>query len=156
MHRFVLGFLLFMLSSELLSQPDIQVQGLFSGKAVLNINGQLRVLSEGQVSPEGVRLISASTEKARIEYSDQEFDIDLSSRINSSYRTATVREVRLRAGHNGHYVTPARINGKNTEVLLDTGASFIAMSSKEANRLGIAYQSAEKSRASTAAGVVET
>lgn len=147
-------FLFFTLQAQ--SQPDIQVQGLFSGKAVLNINGQLRMLSEGQTSPEGVRLISASTEKARIYYNDQEFDIDLSSRINSSYTAATHKEVRLTAGQNGHYVSTARINGRQAQVMLDTGASMIAMSSVEADRLGISYKSAPTSRASTAAGIVKT
>lgn len=154
--RLLMGLLFLFLSSEALSQPDIQVQGLFSGKAVLNINGQLRMLSEGQESPEGVRLISATTEKARIYYRDQEYDIDLSSRINSDYTASELREVRLIAGQNGHYVTAARINGRQTEVLLDTGASIVAMSSKEANRLGISYSSAKISRASTASGIVKT
>ena len=43
---------------------NIRVVGLFSGKAVLEVDGRQRLLSVGQTSPEGVKLISANAREA--------------------------------------------------------------------------------------------
>ena len=45
--------------------------------------------------------------------------------------------VRLNAGPYGHYKTSARINGRDVEVLVDTGASFVALTYEDAESAGI-------------------
>lgn len=137
-----------------LAQPDIQVQGLFDGKAVLNVNGKLRMLSEGQESPEGITLLSANTSSAEILYEGERFKLDLSSRISAAYTQAEVNEIRLMPDSRGHYITQVRINGRSAQVMLDTGATSIAMNSRQANQLGIDYHDAPVIRVSTAAGDV--
>lgn len=144
------------LAPHLVAQPDIQVQGLFDGKAVLNINGALRMLSTGQVSPEGVTLVSANTSSAEILYQGERFELDLSSRISAAYSEAEVNEVRLLPDSRGHYITPVRINGRSVSVMLDTGATSIAMNSYQADQLGIDYRNAPQGRVSTAAGDVSS
>jgi aspartyl protease family protein len=46
---------------------NIVVVGLFSDQAVLTINQQQRLLKVGHTSPEGVKLISATSQNAIIE-----------------------------------------------------------------------------------------
>lgn len=46
--------------------------------------------------------------------------------------------VELRAGANGHFYTHIRINGKSLPVLVDTGASFVALPYQAAKAIGIA------------------
>lgn len=46
-------------------------------------------------------------------------------------------EVALRAGMNGHFHVQALINGTNVRLLVDTGASDVALSASDAARLGI-------------------
>jgi aspartyl protease family protein len=43
----------------------------------------------------------------------------------------------LQAGSNGHYFTKADINNRGVEVLVDTGASTVALSYEDADRIGL-------------------
>jgi aspartyl protease family protein len=45
--------------------------------------------------------------------------------------------VELKAGDNGHYSTEAEINGRDVEVMVDTGASTVALTFEDAERAGI-------------------
>src|SRR5262249_52771909 len=47
------------------------------------------------------------------------------------------RQVALSADRNGHYLTDATINGIAVRVMVDTGATTVALSSDTASRLGI-------------------
>ena len=152
------GFIALLISCLALSDlkafslPDIQVQGLFPNKAVLNINGKLRLLSAGQQSPEGIKLISANTANALILYEGKQYELDLSSRISAAYTAAAANDVRLLPDSRGHYITQVRINGRSVQVLLDTGATSIAMNSQQAARLGIDYEHGPQTIVATAAG----
>jgi aspartyl protease family protein len=45
--------------------------------------------------------------------------------------------VEIQAGRNGHYMTTAHFNGRAVEVLVDTGASMVALSYEDAERAGV-------------------
>jgi len=47
------------------------------------------------------------------------------------------RKARLKMDDRGHFVTDARMNGRNVEVLVDTGATTVAINNKTARKLGI-------------------
>ena len=62
--------------------------------------------------------------------------------------------VELQAGRNGHVVTDADINGRSVEVMVDTGASMVALTFEAAERAGIYVRDRDFTlRASTANGV---
>ena len=64
------------------------------------------------------------------------------------------RSVVLRAGSNGHFETRARINGRPIDVLVDTGASMVALTYEDAASAGIFPGDADfKQRVNTANGV---
>jgi aspartyl protease family protein len=50
---------------------------------------------------------------------------------------STSGSVEIRAGRNGHYTTTAHLNGRVVEVLVDTGASMVALSYEDAERAGV-------------------
>ena len=64
------------------------------------------------------------------------------------------RKVRLKLGQGGHFRADVRINGRKMEMLVDTGASVIALTARDARRMGV-YPSADKFiyKARTANGV---
>ena len=155
MNRALLIFFLGLIAQPMLAQ-DVQVQGLFSGRAVLNVDGKLRMLKEGESSPEGIRLISADTQRALVEINGERRELNLSSRISSSFKQAASNEVKLFADAQGHYQTEASINGRSARVLVDTGASLVAINSNQADLLGIKYIDGRPGRASTASGMVPT
>jgi len=61
--------------------------------------------------------------------------------------------VELLAGQNGHFHTTAEINGRSIEVLVDTGASMVALPFEDAERAGIYVKDSDfNGRVSTANG----
>jgi aspartyl protease family protein len=67
---------------------------------------------------------------------------------------ATGNTVELRAASNGHYFTSAEINGRSVDVMVDTGATMVALSWEDARRAGLYISDRDFSQAvRTANGV---
>jgi aspartyl protease family protein len=136
---------------------DVAVSALFSGKAVLMVDGgRPRTLSVGQSTPEGVKLISASSESAVIEYNGQRQTLTTGqgTRVLGSPAAKAGAQVTLTADVRGHFITTGFVNGVSVNFMVDTGATTVALSTAEARRLGIDYRSGVQGRVSTANGVV--
>lgn len=66
------------------------------------------------------------------------------------------RRTIIEADSRGHFVTEARMNGSRQEVLVDTGATLVAMNESTARELGIRLSASDfKYRVSTANGDTE-
>ncbi|MCW8853621.1 MAG: hypothetical protein OQK72_02860, partial [Gammaproteobacteria bacterium] len=78
-------FLYLYLISFSFSAEKIEVQGLFSGKAVVLIDGQRHILSIGQTSPEGVKVISADSKSAILEVSGSQKTYRLGNTIHTNF-----------------------------------------------------------------------
>jgi aspartyl protease family protein len=62
--------------------------------------------------------------------------------------------VELKVGRNGHFETTAEINGRPVDVLVDTGATLVALSYEDAERAGIYPREADfTQRTQTANGI---
>ena len=134
---------------------EVNVVGLFSGKALVEINGsQPRTLAVGQTGAGGVKLISADSNQAVFEIDGKRETLRMGQKISAHYAPAVKPVVMLTADAKGHFVTTGSINGASTRFLVDTGASTVAMSSSEAQRLGISYLRGERGYGSTANGMV--
>ena len=136
---------------------DINVVGLFSGRAVVTIDGgKPRTLSAGQSTPEGVKLISADSNAAVIEYQGKRQTLAPGSGARygggSGASTGAGSSVTLTADARGHYQTLGQINGNTVQFLVDTGATSIAISSGQARQLGINYLSGQRGYTETANG----
>lgn len=133
---------------------DVRVVGLFSGRVVLLVDGQQRLLRAGQTSPEGVQLISASSEEALLLIDGQEVTARLDGRVSARTRTPEVNEVQVWRDTAGMYTTVGSINGLPVTFLVDTGATAVAMNANQAKRLGIDYRViGQQSAVTTASGV---
>lgn len=136
---------------------DIAVHALFGGKAQISVDGgKPQMLSAGQTSPQGVKLISADSSSAVVEFQGKRQTLvpGASGRFgggtgNASSSTGTVV---LNPDARGHYVTLGQINGGTVQFLVDTGATLIALPAAEARRLGINYQSGPRGYTETANG----
>jgi|TARA_R110000822_G_scaffold187752_19_gene326838 aspartyl protease family protein len=134
--------------------PDIRVQGLFGGSAVLVINGKQRLLKQGQTSPEGVTLVASDSHQAVVEIEGRRVTLGLSQHISSSFQAAKLAEVRIPRASNGHYMVSGSINGHPVDFMVDTGATSVAMSLNDAKRLGVDFRRGKRASASTAGGIV--
>ncbi len=136
---------------------DINVVGLFSGRAVIVVDGgKPRTLSAGQSTPEGVKLISADSKAAVIEYQGRRQTMAPGSGARygsgSGSTSGAGSSVTLTADARGHYQTLGQINGNTVQFLVDTGATSIAISSGQARQLGINYLSGQRGYTETANG----
>ncbi|BAU49027.1 aspartyl protease [Sulfurifustis variabilis] len=134
----------------------VTLQALFKDKAILVIDGARRVLSAGEESPEGVKLIETDTrtERAEIELAGKRQTLTLGVVLGSFAPTGR-ESVTLFAEPDGHFHADGTINGMPVRFLVDTGATTIALSGAEASRLGIDYRKrGQAGYASTASGVV--
>jgi aspartyl protease family protein len=136
----------------------ISLQALFKDKAILVIDGARRVLACGDVSPEGIKLLTTDTaeEKAEIEIAGKRQVLDLGVVI-ASFASHEKGSVTLYPDHGGHFFADGLINGTSVRFMVDTGATVIAMSSVTAKRIGIDYiGNGHPGIASTPAGYVRT
>jgi aspartyl protease family protein len=104
----------------------------------------IRKLAAGQTSPEGVMLVSANRIEAVIEVEQKRYHL----RIGETTRAITT----LRANAQGHFLTAALINGRETKVIVDTGATAVAMNWLEATRLGVTWDLDRPIRTQSAGG----
>jgi aspartyl protease family protein len=118
---------------------DVRVVGLFADRAVLLVEGQQHLLKVGQTSPEGIKLVSASSESAILLIDGEQVTARLDGRVSASKRPAAVQEVQVRRNTTGMYTTVGSINGLPVSFLVDTGATQVAMNASQARRLGIDF-----------------
>jgi len=150
-------FLLLTLGCGAALAADINVLGLTSGKAVVSIDGgKPRTLAVGQVTAEGVRLISATSESAVFEVAGerQTLAVGQGAAVANTAPSRGGDSVTLFADARGHFTTLGVVNGVSLRFLVDTGATSVVLSSADARRAGVNYLSGTRSLTQTANGVV--
>ena len=139
------------------AETRLNVVGLFSGKALVSINGGApQSIGAGQTK-NGVKLISADSESATfmVEGKRQTLKMGQAASVAASAGPATNDPVSLYADQAGHFLGNLTINGASLKYLVDTGASSVAMNSGDAKFAKIDYEKGEKGMSSTANGVVQ-
>ena len=136
---------------------DISVNALFGGKAVLMIDGgKPRMLTAGQTTPEGVKLISATSEAAVIEYKGQRqtLGVGQGTRVATAAPASGGGKTTMLADGRGHFYTVGQINGISVKFMVDTGATTVALSAADARAIGINYRAGRRGIAHTANGAI--
>jgi aspartyl protease family protein len=159
-HLTTLAGLLFLVQCAPVAAADANLNGIVGNKALFVIGGaKPRWLAIGESSPEGVKLISISGDTAVVEADGKRQTLKMgeSARLNAGAAAAAGgTTVKLSPDARGHFVTVGQINGKSVTFLVDTGASFVSLSSGEARRMGIDYMAGERASVATANGIVRT
>lgn len=132
---------------------NIVVVGLFSDQAVVQVNAKQRLLKVGDTSPEGVKLISASSQNAVLEVAGIRKTYLLGSQVGTNFSPPPAQPVVSLWPTNGMYLTPGSVNGYSVDFLVDTGASAIALNAATAKRLGLDYLNGQKVGVKTASGI---
>jgi aspartyl protease family protein len=142
----------FLIFSHICLAADIGVIGLFPGKAVLVIDGgSPKTYSIGHNVTDSVKLISVNESSATFEENGKRRTIELGEHVNHS-TPAGHAQVTLQSNGQGHYIAQGLINGGPVTMMVDTGASMIALPAAEAIRLGINYKKGQIGYVSTANG----
>ncbi len=130
-------------------------------KALLNVDGERRLLEQGQSSPEGVTLISAGSDHAVVEIDGRRETLTLNSAAvfpgtpdTEESQEINVETVSLWEGPGGFFYADGAIDGYPVNFLLDTGANTVVISSGLARRIGLDYRGKEEKIAKTVGGSV--
>lgn len=152
--RWILVGVILLAASLACSEPsNVVVRGLFDKAALFEIDGRSQLLRNGQHDSSGLQLISATPLQAVVEVAGQRQTLVLNKRIGAIYQQAAINTVVLRKNSRSEYRMTVSINGRMVDGVIDTGASTIAMSSREAQRLGIAYKQGLPTVVATASGL---
>lgn len=137
------------------AMAEVKIIALFADKAMIEVEGDRKIVRKGQTF-RGIKLISATGRGAEIEFEDgSRKTLGLNQTgIQSSYKPRDKKRVQIFSDHNGMFHVNGKINGKTTRFLIDTGATYIAMSESEAKKLAIDYKKGTKTSIQTANAVV--
>ncbi|VAW50928.1 hypothetical protein MNBD_GAMMA05-1429 [hydrothermal vent metagenome] len=151
----LLPFLLLAFHGTAIAIEQLQVQGLFSNKVVLMVDGKRHIIAAGKTSPEGVKVISVSKTGAVLEIDGQQkqYALGSGSTISTSFTERKSLKETIYKNSGGMYLTYGNINGRSVRFLVDTGASAVAMNTVQAKNLAIDYEKyGSLTRVSTASG----
>jgi len=134
----------------------VTLQGMLGAKALLIVDGTApKTVAPGDTH-RGVKVISTSGDEAVVEIGGKRHLLRVGDAPASVGSVGAVRGNRivLTAGSGGHFTTAGTINGQAVQFLVDTGATSIALSLTEAERIGLNYKSGQPAWGSTANGTV--
>ncbi|MDO9622618.1 MAG: TIGR02281 family clan AA aspartic protease [Pseudomonas sp.] len=120
--------------------PQVLVVGLFPGAAVLNVDGQRKLVKVGQTGPGGVVVISADSRGAVLRVDGVERAYSLSREYSNGFAAPSTRQLSIAKGIGGHYWIAGSVDGHPLQFLVDTGATSVALNEGHARRLGIDYR----------------
>ena len=137
---------------------SVAMTGGMGSRALLIINGgQPKAMAAGD-SHQGVKVLSVTSEQAVVDIGGKRQTVRLGegpvSVGGGGGGGSGGSQIVLTVGRGGHFFTMGSINGRSVNFLVDTGATFVAMSVMEADRIGLKYQHGERGYSSTANGVV--
>src|SRR5258706_932278 len=109
------------------SATDVNVIGLFPGKAVVTINrGAPRTLSIGEATAEGVKLISTGAGSAVVEIDGKRETLEMGQHFASSAQEGVGRQtVNLPQDASGHFIADGIVDGSHIRLMIDTGATLV-------------------------------
>lgn len=148
-----LAALAFVLAAGPAGATDVNVIGLFPGKAVVVIGrGAPRTLSIGQRTAEGVVLVSSDSNGAVLEIDGKRQSLGMGQHFETASQTGSRRSVTLPADSRGQFFTSGQVNGAHIRFMIDTGATTVLIPVAEADRLGIDYRRGKQGYIQTANG----
>ena len=138
---------------------SITLTGSIGSRAILMVGGGApRTLAPGE-TVQGVKLISMHGDQAVVESGGQRLTLRMDSPVSiggsgsgGSGGAGGMRIV-LPADSRGHFMTQGTINGRTVSFMLDTGATAVAMSVADAQRIGLDYSKGQPAQVNTANGV---
>jgi aspartyl protease family protein len=130
---------------------------MLGGKALIIVDGAAPKSVAAGETYKGVKVISTDGDDAKIEAGGHRYTLrvgDAPASVGSGGGDTGGSKVVIPAGSGGHFFTTGQINGRSVQFVVDTGATTIALSTIDAQRIGLNYQNGSPIQMSTANGVV--
>jgi len=134
---------------------SVMLTGTIGSRAILIVNGAPpKTVAVGETF-QGVKLVSLQAEQAVVELEGKRVNLRMDTPVSIGGGTGTGGGSRivLPADSRGHFMTQGAINGRTVTFMLDTGATSIALSAADAQRIGLDYSKGQRIQMNTANGV---
>lgn len=135
----------------------VTLAGSMGAKALLVIDGQAHTLAVGQ-SALGVTLLQFADGQAQVQRAGVTTQLRMGAapaRLAGTVNAvSTAQEIVLPASSGGHFTSAGAINGRAVQFMVDTGATLVALSQTEAERIGLDFRHAQRGMTQTANGAV--
>jgi aspartyl protease family protein len=135
---------------------SVTLTGSIGSRAILIVNGSApKTVAVGE-SYQGVKLVSLQAEQAVVELEGKRVNLRMDTPVSIGGGGGTGgggNRVVLSADSRGHFMTQGAINGRPVTFMLDTGATTVALSMADAQRIGLDYSKGQPVQISTANGV---
>ena len=137
---------------------DVVVMAIFGETVILKVDGAQHKLKIGEKTPEGIILSKVDSDQVELEINNKVSMHKLGGHVSfSNQRSAANKDKKPAEAkiwpQNDMYVTHGSINKRSVMFMVDTGATWVAMSEVVAKRLGINYYRGTPGYAGTASGV---
>ncbi len=155
--RWLLALTLLIASGTAQAQ-SVALQGMLGNRALLIIDGAApRSVAPGETL-QGVKVVTTLGDQAIVEIEGKKRTLrvgDAPASVGGGSSGARGKRIVLTAGTGGHFLTQGAINGKAVQFMVDTGATGVALSVSDAERIGLQYKNGQPVRISTANGVTQ-
>ena len=136
---------------------SVMLTGTIGSRAILIVDGSApKTVAVGE-SFKGVKLLSLSTDQALVEAGGKRVALrmDQPVSIGGGAGGPGGSRIVLPVSSGGHFMTQGSINGRSVSFMLDTGATTVALSAADAQRIGLDYSKGQPVRMNTANGVAQ-
>ena len=137
----------------------VTLQGMLGSKALVIVDGSPpRSLAAGE-SFKGVKILSVLGDQAVVEVDGKRQTLrvgEAPASVGGGGAGAKGNRITIAAGSGGHFLAQGAINGRAVQFMVDTGATSVAISQRDAERLGIDWRKGLPGMSSTANGTVQT
>lgn len=137
---------------------SVTLTGTIGSRAILIVNGNPpKTVAVGE-SYQGVKLVSLQAEQAVVELDGKRVNLRMDTPVSIGGGAATGgggSRVVLTADSRGHFMTQGAINGRPVTFMLDTGATSVALSMADAQRIGLDYTKGQRVQIGTANGTTQ-
>jgi aspartyl protease family protein len=144
-----------MLCAAWAAAQSVALSGMMGERALLVVDGTApKAVAPGETH-RGVKLLSAAADQAVVEIKGQRQTLQVGAApvsVGAAGGASRGNRIVLQAGSGGHFTTLGSINGRSVQFVVDTGATFVALSVADAERVGLNYQSGQPVRMTTANG----
>jgi aspartyl protease family protein len=145
---------LLVLAAAVAGATEVSLVGLYSGKALVVIDGgKPRSVTPGVLN-NGVKLLSLEDNAAVFEIDGRRQRLVIGQNAVSTGGVGGNDTISLTADPAGHFFTVGTINGVPVRLLVDTGATFISLGMADAIRANVDYQKGQTGAMMTANGSV--
>jgi len=142
----------------LATAQTVGLSGMLGNRALLIVDGGTpKSVAPGETF-QGVKVVSTSGDQAVVEVGGKRHTLrvgDSPFSVGKGAGTGGGGKIVLTAGSGGHFMTAGSINGNATQFMVDTGATVVAMSQSDAERMRLNFKAGQPVRMSTANGVAQ-